>query len=70
MFDNSNFNRDISDWDISNVLDMHMMFYGSKMNRDLSRWDLTGLPYEGKINMFVGTPMDDKREWWPKGYEG
>lgn len=67
MFEDSNFNRDISGWDISNVQDMYKMFYESKMNRDLSRWDLTGLSFEGTYNMFIGTPMQNRREWYPKG---
>ena len=67
MFAHSDFNVDISCWDISNIRYMTTMFYKSKMNRDLSRWDLTGLPYSGTIDMFVGTPMQNKHEWYPKG---
>ena len=69
MFAHSDFNVDISCWDISNIRYMTTMFYKSKMNRDLSRWDLTGLPYSGTIDMFVGTPMQNKYEWYPKGCE-
>ncbi len=67
MFANSNFNRDISGWNISKVRYMTTMFYKSKMNRDLSKWDLTRVPYSGKMDMFVGTPMQNRREWYPDG---
>ena len=67
MFEDSNFNRDISGWDVSSVTNMYHMFYESKMNRDMSRWDLTGISLFGKHNMFVGTPMMNRREWYPKG---
>lgn len=41
------------------------MFYGSKMNCDLSNWDVTNAQY--KYEMFAGTPMKGKFEWYPKG---
>ena len=32
---------DISDWDVSNVEDMRMMFQESKFNGNISRWDVS-----------------------------
>jgi surface protein len=36
MFFDSKFNRDISQWDVSNVTNMNAMFYNSKFNGDIS----------------------------------
>jgi surface protein len=38
MFDNSQFNGDISSWDVSNVTDMGGMFGDSKFDGDISKW--------------------------------
>ena len=37
MFFNTKFNKDISNWDVSNVIDMNEMFYASKFNKDISK---------------------------------
>ena len=37
----SNFNGDISEWDVSKVRDMSFMFDGSKFNGDISKWDVS-----------------------------
>lgn len=65
MFADSNFNRDISAWDVSHIYNMDRMFYGSKMNRNLSNWDVTNAQY--KYEMFILTPMMNKFVWYPKG---
>ena len=42
LFFNSNFNGDISDWDVSNVEDMYGMFRGAKFfNGDISKWNVS-----------------------------
>ena len=41
----SNFNGDISLWDISNVTDMSYMFYHSKFKGDIIGWDVSNLRY-------------------------
>jgi surface protein len=41
MFTNSEFNRDISKWNVSKVVDMDYMFGGSKFNQDISNWDVS-----------------------------
>ena len=38
MFQNSNFNQDISDWDVSNVTNFNSMFQNSNFNQDISSW--------------------------------
>ena len=37
LFYNSNFNGDISEWDVSNVKYMDYMFNNSIFNRDISK---------------------------------
>ena len=41
LFDGSNFNGDISKWNVSKVTDMSYMFKGSKFNQDISNWDVS-----------------------------
>jgi len=36
----SDFNDDISKWNVSNVINMSGMFYGSKFNGDISKWNV------------------------------
>ena len=41
MFYKSEFNRDISNWNVSSVKDMHRMFSFSKFAGDISNWDVS-----------------------------
>ncbi len=44
FYDVTEFNGDISGWDVSNVTDMAGMFYGCRMfNQDLSGWDVSNV---------------------------
>ena len=43
MFDESEFNGDISKWDVSNVTDMEYMFKWSKFNGDISQWNVSNV---------------------------
>jgi len=43
MFYRSQFNGDISNWDVSNVTDMKQMFYRSQFNGDISKWDVSNV---------------------------
>ena len=38
MFEGSQFNGDISNWNVSNVGWMDGMFYNSNFNGDISKW--------------------------------
>ena len=40
MFSDSQFNSDISNWDVGNVVYMHGMFHYSKFNQDISNWNI------------------------------
>ena len=44
LFENTDFNGDISEWDVSNVTNMNSMFYGCKsFNQDISKWDVSNV---------------------------
>ena len=46
-----NLNSDLSNWDVSNVKDMHYMFYKCRsFNSDLSNWDVSKV--ENMTGMF------------------
>jgi len=51
-FSRPNFNGDISNWDVSNVKDMHFMFADTKFAGDISKWDVSNV--ENMNNMFYG----------------
>jgi surface protein len=41
MLEGSSFNGDISKWNISNVTDMHKMFFHSKFNKfNIGKWNI------------------------------
>jgi len=52
MFANSNFNKNISEWNISNISDMSYMFYNLKFNKDISNWFLK-LNKNCKLRYFI-----------------
>lgn len=39
----TSFNGDISEWDVSNVVEMSSMFAGSKFNGDISKWNVSNV---------------------------
>ena len=43
LFSHSQFNGDISSWNVSNVTDMSGMFYDSEFNGDISSWDVSNV---------------------------
>ena len=45
LFEDSDFNGDISKWDVSNIESMNGMFAGSKFNGDISKWDVSNVKY-------------------------
>ncbi|NVN18458.1 BspA family leucine-rich repeat surface protein [Muricauda sp. HICW] len=56
MFQDSNFNGDISGWDVSNVTNMSLMFLGaSNFDQDLGGWDIGNV--ENMSNMFDSSGM-------------
>ena len=48
LFDRTDFNGDISKWDVSNVTNMYSMFYGCEsFNQDISDWDVSNVTFMG-----------------------
>ena len=44
LFEGTNFNGDISEWDVSNVTSMYAMFWECKsFNQDISGWDVSNV---------------------------
>ena len=44
LFEETDFNGDISSWDVSNVTNMHAMLGGCKQfNQDISKWDVSNV---------------------------
>ena len=59
LFGGTNFNGDISGWDVSNVTNMSYMFCSCKsFNQDISNWDVSNVK---NINyVFVYCPLEEK----------
>jgi surface protein len=62
MFSDTDFNGDISKWDVSNVTNMHCMFTDSRFNGNISNWNV------GKVIriefMFKNTPFNGDLNNW------
>ena len=59
LFEDLDFNGDISEWNVSNVTEMHSMFFKCKsFNSDISNWDVSKVT--DMKNMFVNSPIEEK----------
>ena len=59
LFEVTDFNGDISRWDVSNVTKMRYMFYGCKsFNQDISSWDVSKVTEFQDV--FKDCPIDEK----------
>ena len=56
MFYGSQFNGDLSKWNVSNVVDMRYMFKNSQFTGDISKCNLSYVFYTE--DMFYGTPTN------------
>ena len=64
MFQGSNFNQDISGWDVSNVTHMNNMFKDNDdFNQDISGWDVSSVQL--MQSLFAGASAFDQdiRDW-------
>ena len=67
MFFNSNFNGDISNWNVSNVENMGTMFQYSEFtgeNGDISNWDVSNV--KNMYHMFYKSPLEKNPPKWYK----
>ena len=50
LFENLDFNGDISEWDVSKVKDMHYMFFDcANFNQDISNWNVSNVINMGSM---------------------
>ena len=67
LFNCSDFDGDISLWNVSNVGNMRGMFYDSRFtgkNGDISKWDVSNV--KDMINMFNSCPLEKNPPKWYK----
>ena len=63
LFLGTDFNGDISNWNVSNVTNMRSMFCGCpKFNQDISKWDVSIV--QDNTNVFHNCPI--KYKYMPK----
>ena len=63
LFESTNFNGNISKWDVSNVENMSYMFAGCKVfNQDLSKWDVSNV----KEHYFIFSVCGIQDKYKPK----
>ena len=62
MFENSNFNQCIANWDVSNVTDMYYMFSSTPFNQNISSWDVSSVTR--MAGMFSDTPFNQDISTW------
>jgi surface protein len=62
LFEHSDFNGDISQWDTSNVKTMASMFFCSKFNGDISSWNVSKV--EDMEHMFHGSQFNKDISKW------
>ena len=62
LFYHSDFNGDISRWNVSNITNMGGMFYDSKFNGDISKWDVSKVTNMG--NMFSHSEFNGDISNW------
>ena len=62
LFEYTDFNGDISKWNVSNVTDMRGMFVHSKFNSDISKWNVSNV--NNMKNMFYGSVFNQDISNW------
>ena len=64
LFGISDFNGDISKWDVSNVTNMSYMFYScEKFNQDISVWDVSNVTNMGYMFAWCESFNQDISKW-------
>ena len=64
LFEKTNFNGDISSWDVSNVTNMHAMLGACKQfNQDISKWDVSNVTSMNSMFYNCKSFNQDISEW-------
>ena len=64
LFDDTTFNGDISNWNVSNVTNMHNMFFNCRtFNQDISKWDVSNVTNMSSMFKWCKTFNQDISEW-------
>jgi len=63
MFEDSDFNQDIGNWDVGNVTDMSYMFSGSDFNQDIGNWDVRNVTNMNSMFTGAATFNQDISSW-------
>ena len=59
LFEDTDFNGDVSNWDVSNVTDMHGIFCDCDyFNKDISNWNISNVKHNKYI--FICCPIKEK----------
>ena len=58
LFEYSDFNGDISRWNVSNVTNMNDMFRYSEFNGDISNWNVSNIKV--KLDIFYDSSIEEK----------
>lgn len=61
-FEDSNFNKAIGDWDVSNVNTMRKLFRDASFNQNISQWNVANVVKMGA--MFSGSPFNQDIGQW------
>ena len=62
LFKDSEFNGDISKWDVFNVTDMEGMFVSSTFTGDISKWNVSNVT--NMVDMFYGSKFNGDISNW------
>jgi hypothetical protein len=62
MFSSAEFNQDISDWDVLNVVDMGFMFAFSKFDKNINSWDISSV--DNMCDIFYGSEFNQDLTLW------
>lgn len=62
MYNTNQFNGNISEWDVSHVINMECMFFGSYFNGDISKWNVSNV--ENMNNMFSFSEFNGNISKW------
>ena len=61
---NKDFNENISDWDVSKVVDTHCMFFEARsFDQDLSQWDVSGIEFPEGMFLYCSKFRGRGEQW-------